>query len=476
MKLPLHPQNWKPSKVSWLSFLLLSLVVAAAGISANRLIFDYLYLQLMEHGIQHNREIARNLAPRLEKAISERSSDAIEVLNHAIEDYKAFGFRIFIIDQSEKSLIVDSELRLIAPLKIDQSWLETVVKMDGSPASLDDQNGEFLTRKDPSQAMLIWLQPMTIHGNRQLALGIAKNQRDLIELTEDLHFYVDETLLVTFILITLLGFFAMRSAGRFYERSLEDRIRQRTAELSEAHQDALSKTRLATIGKTAAVLTHEMRNPMASIKLALSALNNSENLNQREQKRVSMVLSEIDRLDQLLSDTLDYVRPVKLSEQALDLDELLDQVLQTQHDALQQKSIRLTQQRCPECSRLPMDRQQMHQALLNLVKNAIEASPKRGHIELGLQQHQEEIILQLCNDGGPLDQQTLQQAFTPFYSTKPKGTGLGLGLVKRVVEEHGGSVAIHNAKNNQVCVRLQFNPKHQPASAEDQFDAKGKSL
>ena len=97
--------------------------------------------------------------------------------------------------------------------------------------------------------------------------------------------------------------------------------------MEKAHKSVLQKTRLATIGQTASVLTHEMRNPLASIKLALSGLKNTEDLQQRDYRRVELVIGEVDRLDLLLSESLDYVRPVKISPEPIDLDELINRVI-----------------------------------------------------------------------------------------------------------------------------------------------------
>ena len=446
--------TWKRTTVSWLSFALLSLIVAATGISGTQLIFKYLYEQLMEHGIEHNKEIASSLIPKLERAVENNPADISLILLHAIADYKTFGYRIFVIDRSRGEIIVDSDQSEQVSLTLKQSWLSKVTSLNGINADISSQTGAFLTTQQ--HPMLVWIQPMRFNGSNRLALGIAQNQKALIEFTENLHLYVDSVMLTAFVLITLLGYFAMRSTGRFYERTLESQVRERTLALKIAHEEALTKTRLATIGKTATVLTHEMRNPMASIKLALSGLNGSTNLNSREQRRVGMVLSEIDRLDALLSDTLDYVRPVKLSAQPLDLKLLLDKVMQQQGNLIERKHIRLNFHSCKECSRLHMDCAQMHQVLLNLIKNAIEACPEQGHIDIDLHKSKNQLILQISNDGEILSNETLQHAFDPFFTTKPKGTGLGLGLVKRVVEEHGGQVEIINTHDSRVSVSLIF--------------------
>ncbi len=447
--------TWKRTTVSWLSFALLSLIVAVAGISGTQLIFKFLYEQLMEHGIEHNRDIATALTPKLERAVKNNPEEISTILSHAINDYKTFGFRIFVIDRGSREIIVDSNQLGEPSISVEKSWLRQVQRLNGDDATVTKDSGAFLTSHQ-MHPMLIWIQPMQLIDNDRLALGIAQNQKALIEFTNNLHLYVDGVMLATSILITLLGYLAMRSTGRFYERTLESQVRDRTEALKQAHQDALTKTRLATIGKTATVLTHEMRNPMASIKLALSGLNGSTGLNPREQRRVSMVLSEIDRLDALLSDTLDYVRPVKLSTQPLDLAELFSKIIRQQEATINQKQIQLEQHNCPDCSKLHMDSAQMHQVLLNLIKNALEACPEQGRIDIYLHRKADELILQIINDGEPLSEQTLMHAFDPFFTTKSKGTGLGLGLVKRVVEEHGGRVEIKNTLDNRVSVSLIF--------------------
>lgn len=448
--------TWKRSTVSWFSFALLSLIVATTGIAGTQLIFKFLYAQLMEHGIEHNREIASSLLPKLEHAVENDPEDIAIILSHAIDDYKTFGFRIFIIDRKRAEIIVDSEQPNLSPVRVDQSWLKQVTRLDGSSADVTQTAGAYITSGKLMHPMLIWLQPMEFANNNRFVLGIAQNQKVLIEFTENLYFYVDGVMLSAVILITLLGYLAMRSTGRFYERTLETQVRERTLALRQAHQDALSKARLATIGKTAAVLTHEMRNPMASIKLALSGLNGSKNLNSREQRRVGMVLSEIDRLDALLSDTLDFVRPVKRSNQPLDLGQLLAKIIHQQQATLQENNIQLKQHGCPDCRWICMDNAQIHQVLLNLIKNAIESCPPSGHIDIHLRSNQESLTLQIINDGDFLTEDTQLHAFDPFFTTKPSGTGLGLGLVKRVVEEHDGTVEIKNSTDHRISVCLVF--------------------
>ena len=102
----------------------------------------------------------------------------------------------------------------------------------------------------------------------------------------------------------------------------------------------------------------------------------------------------------------------------------------------------------------------MHQVVLNLLKNAVEASEQGGEIRVSLERQGQALVLDMENGGTPLSEETQKRAFEPFFSTKPKGTGLGLGLAKRVAEEHGGTIELSNggATGTRVTLRLPCEP------------------
>ena len=443
-----------PFHVSLMSFILMGLIVFGVGFLGAAYMIDYVDDQLTSHEADHNKSIASELTLKFSPTFKADIKNPNSHLMHAFEDYRRFGFKFFILDQINQEIIFDSEQKLTTALPINESWLsETTTLIGEKNPSLKDGT-KILGYDKNGHVVLIWLQKFSMDDSPRWVLGVAKDQDARVKAMQELHLDLDTIMFVIFILITLLGYFAIRSTGRIYEQRLEHQLEERTKQLNVAHANVMQESKLATIGKTATVLAHEMRNPLASIKLALSSLNGSVDLKGREKKRVNLVLGEVDRLNDLLSKTLDFAKPVELSKKPVDLDLLLSQVFQHEEPLIKQKEITIRHKSCADCAAMCVDKEQFYQVLLNLVKNAVEACPKGGVIEATLQRKDNKLLFEISNSGDELSEEILQSAFEPFFTTKSKGTGLGLGLVKRVVDAHGGTIMLENNHNSGVKVRL----------------------
>ena len=439
-------RHQKPLTVSLISFLSMLVIVVIIGLAGGNHIVQYLQAQLMNHGLGHNEEVLDGVAPLLLKGLQDsRPRDRIVAdFQSFAEHAQPFGVRLFLIDRRSEQVMADSEAPEQVPFSVEDLLGTPARKPDGTPiADLSRWQGP-AWRVTPNGAIELISLRHVDSGGAQWMLGVSSDLSELLSFMDALHLHLDTVLLITYGLIGLLGFGVLRWVGRRYESSLEEQVIQRTDELEAVHQKLLEQARLATIGQTASVLAHEMRNPLASMKLALSGIRRSENLSERERQRLELVLGEVDRLEALLSDTLEYVRPVQKDEEPIFLDHLLDQVLELEHPLLAEQGIEIRRQRCESCPPLRLDSCKMQQALLNLVRNAREATPPGGRMEVSLQQQEEMLRLRIHNQGEPLPPDVVAHAFDFFFTTKARGTGLGLGLVKRVVEEHGGRVELRN--------------------------------
>lgn len=437
-------QRQQPLTISLVSFLLMLAVVTSIGLLGGNHIVAYLQKQLMEHGLGHNQEVIDGILPLLERPLEDgaRPDEVVQEFQRFIVHAGPFGVRLFLIDRASNRVIADSSPERGLPYPL-HDFVDTEARQLNGTTIRDLGRWEGpawrLTREGAIKLML--LQPVAA-GTGEWTLGVSSDFSELLDFMDELHLHLDSVLLLSYGFIGLLGFLTLRWVGRRYESGLEEKIHLRTNELEAAHRKLLEQTRLATIGQTASVLAHEMRNPLASMKLALSGLLRSDCFGGRERQRLELVLGEVDRLDGMLSETLDYVRPVVKEETPASLDELLDLVLELEEPFLLEKGIELQRLRCPECCRLRMDRQKVRQVLLNLVKNAREASPAQSPIRVSLRQQGEGVELSIANRGEPLSDEVVEHAFDFFFTTKARGTGLGLGLVKRVVEAHGGEVSL----------------------------------
>ena len=452
--------RWTPRTVSWLSLAIMGLVVAGVGLSGTAYVVGYLHERMTAHGVEHNREIAQRLRPLLAPRIDTTKEIVPQSLQDAVTLYGTFGYRIVLLDD-EGRMVADSHRQTRLPMPLEQTWLDDLVPLKVSDDPQSGMTGPATATAEDGHAMLVWLQEI---GNAatlspQWALGVASDQHNLNDFLGELHWHLDGVLLVTYLLIGVLGALALRSIGRAYERKLESQVRERTRALDAAHKDVLAKTRLATIGQTAAVLAHEMRNPLASIKLAFSGLQSRDDMPERTRRRLDLVLGEVDRLDALLSQTLELARPVQITTRPVLLDQLLTRVIEQQQPLIDKQKLRVRREVCADCRAVSLDEDKMVQALLNVLKNAIEASPEGSAIDISVARANDEVVLQMVNGGEPLAAETIRQAFDPFFTTKPHGSGLGLGMVKRVVEAHGGEVSLDSAPayGTRVIIRLPMN-------------------
>lgn len=232
-----------------------------------------------------------------------------------------------------------------------------------------------------------------------------------------------------------------------------DRMRARVAasqgrlieQLEESEQRRLESQRLAAIGTLASSLAHEIRNPLNAISLLLAQMERSRGSDEARAKMFDEMKSELGRLDRLVSDILDYARPVSLQKEAINLQVFLQSLTDFYKAILDERKIHLVLALPKGEIQIEGDRDKLRQAFVNLIKNAIEAMPNGGQIEITLEVLDRGVRCILKDNGVGIDPKTKTRLYDLFFTTKEQGTGLGLSTVKKIIDAHGGKIDINSA-------------------------------
>jgi signal transduction histidine kinase len=230
-------------------------------------------------------------------------------------------------------------------------------------------------------------------------------------------------------------------------------IRKARAELVQAE-------RLATIGKMAAHITHEVRNPLSSISLNLELLEEemgAEDTDPETTQLVVAIRSEVERLSQIAEQYLSAAREPKLQLQPERPEDLVRDCHAFMRLELERAELACELEVEPDLPELQLDEAQLRQALINLLRNAREASPKGGTVRLLVVRDGDDAVCVGVEDEGPgVPEELRQSIFDPFYTTKQRGTGLGLAVTRAIVDAHGGSIACEPRQGGGTRFTIRF--------------------
>jgi signal transduction histidine kinase len=210
----------------------------------------------------------------------------------------------------------------------------------------------------------------------------------------------------------------------------------------------------------AAGVAHEVRNPLNSLQINVGILEQelSELLHDRDAHAFTVlrkIAGEIKRLDDFVSEFLRFARLPRLNVERLPVRPLITDLAAFIAPECAKKGVALdVDLRGPESAWL--DGFQLKQAILNLVLNALQATPAGGHVVVRTAGDKRRLVVAVVDDGEGMSPETRDKAFTPFFTTRAEGTGLGLPLVRRIVEQHGGSVEISSSLGEGTTVTLVF--------------------
>jgi two-component system sensor histidine kinase PilS (NtrC family) len=226
------------------------------------------------------------------------------------------------------------------------------------------------------------------------------------------------------------------------------------SEIREMENRMRQADRLASLGRLAANIAHEIRNPLASITGAVEALSAATDPEERA-RLTQIVTRESARLDAIIGHFLEYARPASLVRTRVDVAEIIDEVLTLLGHRDLPPGLKVVREFAPALS-WSVDPQHLRQALWNLCLNAVEAMPDGGELTVAAAVRDGQLTIEVADTGDGIPPADLPHLFEPFFSTRPGGTGLGLAMVHRIVQDHGGDVNVESApgRGTRIVLRL----------------------
>ncbi len=257
------------------------------------------------------------------------------------------------------------------------------------------------------------------------------------------------------------------------------------SDLRAIRAEARRKDRLATIGELAAGVAHEIRNPLFGISSVAQILLTEVKFDPVHQELLAAMQAEIKRLNVLVEDLLHYSRPSKLHRTPQPLEQIWDEILGLAREELAAAKVQMVRDMTEGLPLVPADGDKLRQVFLNLLKNAIQATPPGGRITVRLErstrealpapvQHnlelqgsagdplREYLVSVVSDTGVGIPAADLDRVFDLFYTTKSTGSGLGLAICRRIVEDHGGAIGIESSERIGTTVTVAF-PLSPPA-------------
>lgn len=247
------------------------------------------------------------------------------------------------------------------------------------------------------------------------------------------------------------------------------RLRDSQRDAVEAQARLIRSERLASVGECAGSLAHEIRNPLGAVVAAARMLSSSapQAAAYDRERLAAVIADEARRLSRILSDFLRFARPQPLALRPHSLGSLVNEVLELLRldDLAANRTLEVEAGPERPCG---MDRDQMKQALWNLLRNALEATPPGGRVVVRTLLQDDEMAVEISDQGPGISPERQARLFEPFQTSKKGGSGLGLAIAHRIVSDHGGSIGVSSGSGGGTCVRVALPLRPSAPRGEDE--------
>ena len=300
-------------------------------------------------------------------------------------------------------------------------------------------------------------------------LGFLKLEQNRALAEGTTYFYIDEDQYVELVLhllwFPLIGFltYQLAKANREKTEKLEataKELAEANHSLQEAQAEVRRSERLAALGQLTAGLAHELRNPLGTMKSSAELLGRQvARENEIAKEMAGYIVTEVDRTNSLITRFLDFARPQHLRLETGDITALLDSVVQRfDRESGAATSVSVYKNYSPDIPAVAFDGELLERALLNLLVNAAQASPAGSSVTVKTQAVETSagpgVEIAVIDRGSGIDPKHLENIFNPFFTTKSTGVGLGLAIVSKIIDEHGGQITVESTPGEGSIFRV----------------------
>lgn len=219
-------------------------------------------------------------------------------------------------------------------------------------------------------------------------------------------------------------------------------------EIRELQEKVRRSERLASLGRLASGIAHEIRNPLSSIKGFAQYFQGKLKPSSQDRGYADIMIREVERLDRVIAGLLDFARPQEPHPESASIREILDHSLELLRSDLREKEIEVERNYDHGDINVSIDKDQITQAFINVFKNSLESMERGGKLRISVGKNRDETMLEIkvSDTGRGISRENRSRIFDPFFSTKKKGTGLGLAITLKIIENHGGEISVDSAE------------------------------
>jgi two-component system sensor histidine kinase HydH len=227
-------------------------------------------------------------------------------------------------------------------------------------------------------------------------------------------------------------------------------------EIQELKREVERTQRLASLGRLAAGIAHEIRNPLSSIKGFATYFRERYKDIPEDQKTAEIMVQEVERLNRVIGQLLEFARPMSVRKKSTSIQSVIQHSLKMIERDAQAKDINIRMNLSPEIEEVSIDPDRMNQVFLNLYLNGIEAMEEGGTLSVGLYPDDggKQMKISVSDTGAGINKEDLVHIFDPYFTTKQSGTGLGLAIVHKIIESHKGEVKVESEPGKGTTVTI----------------------